>query len=232
MVYTPGMTVILAGLYDNGLGAIIITDKMRTGIHPITKEEHEVENDEVKKIFNLNKHVIVAFSGDVEFWADILDDISSEVSDKDSLRKVRKKIEKIYTYYYQRYQWSKIPGFYGFTSMKDYNKRAIQEMPQARIDQIDAQLKGILSPGEMVLVGVEDGSYKIYTLTDPGIFKPSLYGFAIAGSGMLSSAKYVAESYLMKFNKAQVQKILLSAKKLAEKDKGVGKKTEIVTLPG
>jgi 20S proteasome alpha/beta subunit len=229
--YNSTMTVILAATYDEGAGAIIVSDKMRTTTHQLTGEVFTVENDEVRKIFKLNDTTTIAYSGDNEFWSEIIKAVEQEIHKSDKFKKVRAIIEKKYHINYVRYQWSEVLGFLGFESVKDYNARAPKELSQDRIKQIDERLMSVRTTGEMVLVGLENGKYEIYSLYDPGIFKPNSYGFSVAGSGITSGGGLVVEQYLKKMNKAQVKKLLLAAKKLAENDTGVGKQTQIVCLP-
>lgn len=208
-----------------------MADKMRTAVHPITHEMYEVENEEIRKIFQLNDNTYLAYSGDNEFWTDIVSEIEREVNPNDSLKKVRAKIEKIYHKYFQRYQWTKELGFIGFTDMNDYVNRAHTIWPQSRIDAVDARLRALLSPGELLMVGVEDAHYKIYALNDPGILKPANPGHTSAGSGLTYANPILDRELMSSMTKDEVEEVMVRAKKAAEAANGVGKTHDVVYLP-
>lgn len=224
------MTVILASLYDNGSGAIIVGDKLRTGTHPLDKGEVLIEHDEITKIYKLNDQVTVATSGDMGMWSDILKEVHEAVREKDNFTKVRKIVEKIYHRHYARYQWSKVPGFFGFATMQDYLKVGSQTVSPMQLDKINDLLMKIVAPGEMVLIGRGKDRYEIYALSDPGIFKFASSGLAIAGSGTPYANRYVNENYRPSLGKDEVTKILMEGKKLAEKDIHVGSMTDLIIL--
>lgn len=231
MFYTVIMTVILAGVYDEGKGVIIVADKMRTASHIFMDKELEIDNEEITKINPLNDHVYVAYSGNEEFWHTVLKEVRAKVHPTDKVRKVVRIIETAYRRQHNRYLEGKVLSPLGFESIKDYNTRANIELPPARIDQIDRQLRETFGTGELVLVGCEDGKYDVYGLRDPGILELNPHGQAIVGSGAKSATQPVTERHRTSMNKDEVKTILLDAKKLAEQDKGVGKLTQIVELP-
>ncbi len=230
-VYNTIVTVIIAALYDDGDGAIIVSDNMATFEHPFKKEEIRVEHDDIRKIFPINDTVTVAYTGNVEFWSEILKEVEQKVHKTDKYEKVRRIIETVYRRHFIRYLESNVLVFLGFENMKDYNARANKELPQARIDQIDHQLKTTIATGEMILVGKDKEVYEIYSLRDPGTLEPNIYGRTIVGSGVISGSAPVLLKYRKKMSKKDVKELLLEAKKLAEQDKGVGKLTQVVELP-
>jgi len=225
------MTVILAGLYKNGEGAVIVGDKLRTGTHPLAKEEVLVERDDITKIYKLNDQVTVATSGDMELWGEILKDVHEVVKDNDDFPRVRAIIERIYHKHFSRFQWSKMPGFLGFTSMEDYLRRGPKIMGQEQVDKQIEQFVKTVASGDMILVGKGKEKFEIYTLSDPGILKYHMSSLGITGSGVVYANKYVNNNYRPSMTVKQVENILLAGKKLAEADEHVGAMTDIVVLP-
>ncbi|TAL14785.1 hypothetical protein EPN95_01755 [Patescibacteria group bacterium] len=224
------MTIIIAGLYENGKGAVIVGDKLRTGSHPLDKEEVLIERDDITKIYKLNNQVTVATSGDMEMWGEILKDIHEAVKDNDDFPKVRTIIERIYHKHFSRFQWSRMPGFLGFTDMEDYLKRGPKIMSQAQIDSLNARFINTVASGEMILVGKGKEKYEIYALSDPGIFKYGSMSSALTGSGMPYANRYFNENYRADMSMEEVKTVLLEAKKLAEADKNVGSMTDVKIL--
>jgi len=224
------MTVIIAALYDYGKGAVLIGDKLRTGTHPLDKKEVLIERDDITKIYKLNNNVTVATSGIMEFWAEILKEIHEAVGEKDNFLKVRKIIERVYHRHFIRYQWSKVPGFFGFADMEDFLKRGAQIMTPLQLDKLNDLLIKTVAPGEMVLVGKGKEIYEIYTLSDPGIFKYSSSGLALTGSGTPYASRYVNENHEQGLSKDEVVRVLSEGKRLAEEDIHVGAMTDLKIL--
>ncbi|MBI2009295.1 hypothetical protein HYS84_02695 [Candidatus Saccharibacteria bacterium] len=225
------MTVILAGLYGNGDGAIVVSDKMRTVKHPLTNDEFETENEAINKTKKLNDSVYIACSGSDDFWGEILDKVEEQIHPTDKPRKVRAIIEKEYRKQHMRWLEATVLVPLGFENLKDYNARANIELPPARIEQIDRQLRETLGTGELVLIAQENDRYMLYGLQDPGLFKQLMSGFAVCGSGAKSALQTVVTNYEMGMHKKQLEELLLKAKKLSEQDKGVGKLTNILYIP-
>ncbi len=229
--YNTRVTVILAGLCDDGAGAVLIADRMRTTGHVFAENEIEVDVEAVTKIEKLSDKVYIAHSGSEEFWTEILLQANRQIHPHDKPRKVRAILENFYRQQHRRWLEAQILVPLGYDSVQDYNARANAELPAARIDQIDRQLRETLGTGELILIGLENEGYEIYGLQDPGYFKFNHFGQAIAGSGARSATKLVVENHSKSMSKEEVKALLLEAKKLAEQDKGVGKLTQVVVLP-
>jgi 20S proteasome alpha/beta subunit len=225
------MTVIIAGLYGNGEGAVIVADRMKTIEHPFMDGVIEVDHEELVKITKLTQNAYVAFSGEQEFWSEVIKDAAIKIHLSDKSKKIRRILEVCYQKQFRRFLDAQVLVPLGFDSIKDYNKRANDELSPTRIAQIDEQLKKKIGNEELVLVSFENGLYEIYGLRDPGYFQLNIEGQAIVGSGARSATKPVVENHRKSMKKETVKMILIEAKKLAERDKGVGALTQIVCLP-
>lgn len=221
------MTVIIAGLHSNGKGAIIVSDRLRTGTDPVTKQEFRVQHDEVVKIHRLNKSIVYGHSGNVEFWSEILKEVESQINNNSTFKQVRKVIEESYRPHFIRYLEARVLVTYGFPDMKSYVSQ-IGDLPPRTVDRINAELRTTFADGELIVIGTEDGNlYEIYTLSDPGVMQPNKSGFTIVGSGRVFGQKVLQEDYRPSMTMEELEKLLLKSKKLAEADQHVGDMTQI-----
>lgn len=224
------MTVILAAIYNEGEGAIIVADRQRMGTDSRLKEPIIVENEEITKIVPIRKDLYFAHSGSAEFWIPIFNDVNKRINPNMSYKKIRSVVEGCYRQHFMKFLETQLV-YFGFVDLKDYYARGHTELPVIRINQIDKILREAKSPGDLLMVGKEDDKFIIYSLEDPGRLLPGVQGIQIIGSGAVECAKYVAETHRKKMNKEEVSKLLKKGKEMAEKDKGVGKLTQIVELP-
>jgi 20S proteasome alpha/beta subunit len=231
------MTVILAALYDNGKGAIIMTDKMRTTYYGDFKggmKKVQVQNNDIIKIFPINKYVTISYSGNVEFWSNVIDELIPITDDNDTSNIVREKIENVYRKYLQDWLVKKVLFYHNYIRYADYEKdvsRLHAEDPTL-LNLIREELwaEGDRSPSELVVVARDGDVFKIYTLEDPGILNFSQRGYAALGSGAEHAISILTKKLRLSYGKEEVYKALAKAKKLAEQESDVGDRTDVLYL--
>lgn len=234
MLYNLDMTVILAALHTDGKGAIIVSDKMRTTT--IGEDEYHLvkfstENDDNKKIYSINKHVTVAYSGDTAFWSTVIDELKMAVNQTDKCAKVRKKFEDIYRKKLQDMLTMKVlfPYYRSFREFLDDTTRLAAKTPRvfnSFQDNLIEARKHI--PNEFLLIGKDDKkAFKLYLISINGELRLEGRGLAALGSGHKYALEPISQQLHLSQSKEKVQAILLGAKKLAEKDEEVGALTDI-----
>ncbi len=223
------MTVILAALYDNGKGAILVSDKMRTVEHPQVSKKSTAEAPDVVKIEKLNDYVYMLHAGNMDLCLPYIEELKREIRQDDKPRKVIRKAAGIYRKYRQKDVENKVLLHYGFNSMDEY--KHAQNLSAELVSLLDDKITHYFSPFDLILVCLEDDVYSIYGLADPGFFMSQSFGSAVTGSGARFAMEVVTQEHTKSMSKDKVKEVLLKAKKMAEQDEHVGAETEIVELP-
>lgn len=238
LVYNLNMTVILAALYEDGKGAIIMSDKMRTTGYDNGKggiSYHYEENEDIQKIFRINKHSTLAYAGDVEFWTNVIDELRMQVNQNEKCSKVRTKLETIYRNEMRDWLATNVLFLYGYARYDDYVN------DQQRLRNVDPMLINIIEnrlnherqavPGELLLVGKDDNkTMKLFTLAATGKLNLSARGLATLGSGAKHSMVTMLKELRLSQSQDEVYEILKKAKKLSEVEQDVGAATEEKTV--
>lgn len=224
------MTVILAGICENGKGAIIVADRQRTLDDPRLPQGTKLESNEIVKIKKLNNYVYLATSGTENYWTEVLLNAKREIGEKDKPKKVKAILLKHYRILHQEWLTATVLVPLGYSSFTDYNTRCNKELPPQRIEQIDCRLAKSIGIGEMIIVCRETESYQIYGLQDPGLFKLASFGHAVTGSGTLYVGDKLSSEHKLSMSQDELRRLLLDCKEMAEQDPGVGKLTQEVSL--
>lgn len=223
------MTVCLAGIYDEGKGVVLISDKLRSMDHPLIDDGRPfARKNDARKILKLNDNAMLAYASSARFGTEYIYELVKKVNNGDSYVKVLRKAEALYRVYRYRDVERTILQQYGFATMKEYNTSDVHPMRQKVIDE---KISNYYCPFDLIIAGKKDGEYCVSTLHDPGHFEPNPYGVSVIGSGVQYALPEVTELYDKGMSKDETKDILLRGKKLAEADDAVGEETEIVCLP-
>jgi 20S proteasome alpha/beta subunit len=227
-----GMTVCIAALSDNGKKALLVADKMVTsqGALPYQKEDAE-------KIIKINDNVSVLSAGSLTETQTILGNVIKTLGAKKYVKEIaeyinEKYLEYLFTILERQHVIGRgieggIPAFYNDKNLN----LSVEERKEITTILSTYNLN---SNTAFIVCGKEsDGTYRIYTCGPNPRFIPSLVTEYYASIG--SGATYALNSILFSDYKpsmtlVEVRKIVLEAKKRAEKSHDVGEKEDIVEL--
>ncbi|HUD10356.1 MAG TPA: hypothetical protein VMR28_01640 [Candidatus Saccharimonadales bacterium] len=230
------MTLCLAGIYDNGAGAILAADKM-TGLSVrrgnVTEPELvKQEREDTYKIKMLTDDIAVITAGDGDWTDALIRDIQKKIHIHKNIKffKVLKISLATFRQHYLDLILRQELMPLGFESFDDYHRKALQYDRQ-RIEQIDLRLKAFNVPIDIALVGKGENGYEIQEIDAPGTSQIIRYGFTALGNGKNYALPVLADTYYPTMNRKQATAILKKAKVEGEKDPSVGEKTDWVYLP-
>ena len=226
------MTVCIAALYENGKGCVLASDQMTTAHFPIG---YEFENEEVKKIIKV-KEKIVAYllsAGDVLFANEVLDGVRKEVDAKGVT--ATPIIAELFRQHYQNVRRQHIirnelePR--GLTLDTYY--QAQQRLVQQIVIMIDNALKTGNPRTELTVAGYGESGCSVFSILNPGdLFCHDAIGFAAVGSGAPHAMYSLIESgYKKSMDQKTVYQFVEKAKHRSEVAPGVGRGTEIISVP-
>jgi hypothetical protein len=222
------MTVCLSALYENGQGAILVSDKMRTLEHPLTTKKVRKEDDLFVKMKKLNDNTYIQTAGNMDICTPFLRELETSIRQTDKTQRVLKVAAAIYQKYRQQDVVNKILLNFGYKSLGEY--RNDKGLSPALANDINNRISKHYSPFDLIVVGKDGDKYTIYSLSDPGFFTENVYGNAAVGSGAILAMDAMGQ-HVPNIKKEEVIKLILQAKKDAEKDDGVGPQTVIIELP-
>lgn len=227
------MTVCIAALSDGGKKAVLVADKMLTtqGVFPYQSDGN------AEKILKINEHVHVMWCGGLNDSAHILNKAKTKIANNSlTVQDITEQIRLAYLDYLHEVLVNEnlisrgipnIASFYGDASinLSGESRKAI-ELALATFN--------LNTNTSFVVCGKDsDGFYKIYTIGINPRFITQLAtdGWNTIGSGEGHARFAVIHSpYNLNLSQEKVRKILLSAKKKAEKEPNVGKKEDVVLL--
>jgi len=226
------MTVCIAALYDNGKGCVLASDQMTTAHFPIG---YEFENEEVKKIVKIKETTVTYLlsSGDVLFANEVLEYVRKDVDAKGIT--ATPIIAELFRHHYQNVRRQHIVRTEleprGLTLDTYY--QAHQRLTQQIVMMIDNALKTGNPRTELIVAGFGESGCNVFSIVNPGdLFCHNALGFAAVGSGAPHAMYSLIESgYKKSMDAKTVYKFVETAKHRSEVAPGVGKGTEIISVP-
>jgi 20S proteasome alpha/beta subunit len=229
------MTVCIAAISDEGRGAVLAADKMLTSIGGLLPYRNDGTGD---KIFQLSDHVRGMWAGGLGDATNILQVFRDDNPNPDALT-VEQTAERL-RLAYLKYLLSvlereNITGR-GIASIAEfYGNQAINLTADVRQQiQIALATYNLNSNTQFIVCGKDaDNLYKIFVLNgNPRTMNTRVTeGYAQIGSGWgHAQFSMIHSRYKPALLQADVEKIIKTAKRRAEKDPGVGKLTDVVLL--
>ena len=226
------MTICIAALYENGKGCVLASDQMTTAHFPIG---YEFENEEVKKIIKVRETsgVYLLTAGDVLFANEVLEAVRKEVDEKGVT--ATPVIAELFRKHYQIVRKGHIirnelePR--GLTIESYYQTQ--QRIVQPIVMMIDKALKSGNPRTELIVAGFGEVSCSVFSIMNPGdLFCHDAIGFAAVGSGGPHAVYSLIESgYKKSMDAKTVYELVEKAKQRSEVAPGVGRGTEIMSVP-
>lgn len=226
------MTICIAALYENGKGCVLASDQMTTAHFPIG---YEFENEEVKKIVKVRDTTVayLLVAGDVLFANEVLEAVRKDVDAKGIT--ATPVIAELFRQYYQNVRRQHIirselePR--GLTLESYYQGH--QRLVQAVVMMIDNALKSSNPRTELIVAGFGEACCSVFSVMNPGdLFCHDAIGFAAVGSGAPHAVYSLIESgYKKSMDAKTVYELVEKAKHRSEVAPGVGRKTEIISVP-
>jgi len=226
------MTICIAALYENGKGCVLASDQMTTAHFPIG---YEFENEEVKKIVKVRETTVAYLltAGDVLFANEILEAVRKDVDEKGVT--ATPIIAELFRQHYQNVRRQRIirnelePRGLAIKSYYDGHQRLVQPV----VMMIDNALKSYNPRTELIVAGLGEAYCSVFSIMNPGnLFCHDAIGFAAVGSGGPHALYSLIESgYKKSMDAKTVCELVEKAKKRSEVAPGVGKGTEILSVP-
>ena len=226
------MTICIAALYANGKGCVLASDQMTTAHFPIG---YEFENEEVKKIVKVRETTVayLLIAGDVLFANEVLEAVRKDVHAKGIT--ATPIIAESFRQHYQNVRKQHIirtelePR--GLTLDSFY--QAHQRLAPLLVQFIDNALRTGNPRTELIVAGFGESCCSIFSIINPGdLFCHDAIGFMAVGSGAPHAVYSLIESgYKKSMDSQTVYKLIEKAKHRSEVAPGVGKGTEILSVP-
>jgi len=226
------MTICIAALYENGKGCVLASDQMTTARFPIG---YEFENEEIKKIIKVRETTVayLLIAGDVLFANEVLEAVRKDVDAKGIT--ATPVIAELFRQHYQTVRKQHIIRHEleprGLTL--DLYYQAHQKLVQAVVMMIDNALKTGNPRTELIVTGFGESGCSVFSIINPGdLFCHDAIGFVAVGSGGPHAVYSLIESgYKKSMDAKTVYELVEKAKHRSEVAPGVGKGTEMVSIP-
>ncbi len=226
------MTICIAALYENGKGCILASDQMTTAHFPIG---YEFENEEVKKIIKVRETTVAYLltAGDVLFANEVLEAVRKDVDAKGIT--ATPVIAELFRQHYQNVRKQHIIRHEleprGLTIDSYYQGH--QRLNQTIVMMIDNALTKSNPRTELVIAGFGESSCNVFSIINPGdLFCHDAIGFVAVGSGGPHAVYSLIESgYKKSMDAKTVYDLVEKAKRRSEVAPGVGRGTEIISVP-
>ena len=226
------MTICIAALYENGKGCVLASDQMTTARFPIG---YEFENEEIKKIIKVRETTVsyLLSAGDVLFANEVLEAVRKDVDEKGIT--ATPVIAELFRQHYQTVRKQHIIRHEleprGLTL--DLYYQAHQKLVQAVVMMIDNALKTGNPRTELIVTGFGESGCSVFSIINPGdLFCHDAVGFVAVGSGGPHAVYSLIESgYKKSMDAKTVYELVEKAKHRSEVAPGVGKGTEMVSIP-
>jgi hypothetical protein len=226
------MTICIAALYENGKGCVLASDQMTTAHFPIG---YEFENDEVKKIVKVRETVVAYLltAGDVLFANAILEAVRKDVDEKGFT--TTSLVAELFRQHFQNVRRQHViqqelePRGLNIKSYYENHQGLVKEV----VVMIDKALRSYNPRTELIVAGLVEDKCSIFSIMNPGnLFCHDAIGFAAVGSGAPHALYSMIESgYKKSMDAKKVYELVEKAKKRSEVAPGVGKGTEMVSVP-
>ena len=226
------MTICIAALYENGKGCVLASDQMTTARFPIG---YEFENEEIKKIIKVRETTVsyLLSAGDVLFANEVLEAVRKDVDEKGIT--ATPVIAELFRRHYQTVRKQHIIRHEleprGLTL--DLYYQAHQKLVQAVVMMIDNALKTGNPRTELIVTGFGESGCSVFSIINPGdLFCHDAIGFVAVGSGGPHAIYSLIEAgYKKSMDAKTVYDLVKKAKRRSEVAPGVGRGTEIISLP-
>ena len=226
------MTICIAALYENGKGCVLASDQMTTARFPIG---YEFENEEIKKIIKVRETTVsyLLSAGDVLFANEVLEAVRKDVDEKGIT--ATPVIAELFRRHYQTVRKQHIIRHEleprGLTL--DLYYQAHQKLVQAVVMMIDNALKTGNPRTELIVTGFGESGCSVFSIINPGdLFCHDAIGFVAVGSGGPHAVYSLIESgYKKSMDAKTVYELVEKAKHRSEVAPGVGRGTEMVSIP-
>ena len=227
------MTVCIAALYENGKGAVLVSDRMVTAHIPIG---YEYEHKETNKIIPVDDacsiHALIA--GDVLRGNEVVQQAKSDWEQQQGQPSASTMAE-LMRVAYQKVRLTAIVHTEleprGLTMDAFYGRH--QQLAPQVVQMIDnAMTQGDLGV-QILIAGDNDGAQVIYTISNPGaMVDNTAIGYGATGSGASHAlASLIEDGYGPSLPKEEVLKMVQQAKTRSEVAPGVGSETNTIVLP-
>ena len=239
------MTICVAALYENGHGAVLVSDRMVTAHFPIG---YEFEHDETTKMIKMREALDVysLLAGDVLLGTEIINAAREHIELQEISSATM--IAEMVRVAYQQKRLARVVkseleprGL----SLQEYYNNQQRLLPQI-VQVMDQALRQTDIGVEIIVAGPSGSQCSVHTIMNPGVDSDnSSIGYSAIGSGAphaiysLIEALYKPYSliealYKPSLSKEKVKEIVESAKKRSEVAPGVGSRTQfrIISLQG
>jgi len=226
------MTICIAALYENGKGCVLASDQMTTAHFPLG---YEFENEEIKKIIKVRETTVAYLlsAGDVLFANEVLEAVRKDVDSKGIT--VTPIIAELFRQHYQNVRKQHIirnelePRGLTLDSFYAAHQRLLPQL----VMMLDTALKMANPRTELVVAGFSESCCSIFSIVNPGdLFCHDAIGFAAVGSGGPHAVYSLIESgYKKSMDAKTVYELVEKAKHRSEVAPGVGRGTEIISVP-
>lgn len=227
------MSIILAGLYDDGAGVVMVADKGRTGINP-DGTEVTFELKDVSKIKKINDNLYVLLAGDTAITIPFYDYLK-EIKPNTTLDRVKELATEKYLSLKKTDLEERVLNHFGYKTLDDFKKD--KTATEKFISQLNWRIMTHATDFDCIIVAKEKGSYSINVLSDfhSGTFKKQDMGHFAGGYGKVSQQimPVLRDTLRQDMTKQQVEKILVEAMKHGRSlsPKYIGKTPDVKTLP-
>ena len=223
------MTVCIAALAENGKKAVLIADKLATtvGILPYQTEMA------APKIIEINENVSVMYCGGVVDASIIIENSIKNIGQNKWVSDIAKLINNKYLEYLLEILSRQQLITRGIKDINEFYKEYNLKLDATIKKTIDEVLTThvLNSHTQFIVCGKEsNGDYKVYWLGDNPRNIPNLMinGYSVIGSGGgYANFSIIQSEYNKSLLLEEIKKILIKAKKEAEKDRDVGKSEDI-----
>lgn len=227
------MTVCIAALYENGEGAVLISDQMVTAHIPIG---YEFEQKETSKIIAMDdsESVYALVSGDVLLGNQIIGAAKTQLQQQNGNSSAEHTAQVVRAAYQQARlteiinrelepRGLDLNGFYG----------RHQQLAQQVVQMIDQAMTQTNIGVEFIIAGFSGSTHTIHTILNPGVISNNNpIGHGAIGSGSPHALySLIEDNYNPSLSKEDVIDMVERAKTRSEVAPGVGSATAQVVMP-
>lgn len=226
------MTVCLAALYENGKGAVLVSDQMVTAHFPIG---YEFEQEESTKIIRVSdsSEIYALVAGDVLKGWEIIN--AARIQAQAQGTTTAAEVAELVRVCYQQARLTTVvrmelePRGMDLNTYYNNHQRLLPQVVQV-VDQAMCQTDfGV----QIIIVGPSDGQFTVHTVVNPGVVNDnSPIGHSAIGSGAPHAIYSLIEApYKLSLNRDSVLEMMKAAKKRSQVAPGVGMATRIIAIP-
>ena len=226
------MTVCIAALYDDGKGAVLVSDQMVTAHIPIG---YEYEQEGTPKIVPLDDaettHALV--SGDVLRGNEVI-----ELARRNMAQQGASSASEVAEFVRAAYQQVRLTAVIHTEleprglNLGDFYARHQQLAPQI-VQMVDQAMSQTNVQVDILIAGPNDGRHTIHTIVNPGVvIDNTAIGHGAIGSGAPHALAFLIEnSYNPSLGRQDVLDMIRKAKARSEIAPGVGTRTAELVIP-